>query len=155
MSNIVCINDWLDDDYIKYLHYKILYNYPHYYGEKSIISDPKHKQFYRSDLKKEDLEFLHFKLIKTFKKNIKVIEAYANIQHSDMSGSWHQDNGTTTYLLMVSDTLQKGEGCLEIKDKKINFIQNQLIAFPSELSHRGLASDSSLPRISIAFKTNE
>ena len=84
-----------------------------------------------------------------------IIEAYANIQHSDMSGSWHQDNGTTTYLLMVSDTLQKGEGCLEIKDKKINFIQNQLIAFPSELSHRGLASNSSLPRISIAFKTHE
>lgn len=153
MSEMIVINDWLEKDYLDYLHMKILYDYPHTFGEKSQIDNKDHIEFYYAILKEEDKNFLHYKLIKTFNKKIKILRAYANIQHPGMDGDWHTDEGTTTYLLMLSNTLMKGKGMLEIEDKKINFIQNQLVAFPSNLSHRGLSADSNNVRITIAFKT--
>ena len=96
--------------------------------------------------------FLFFKLKKTLNKNLKLERMYINIQHPNMNGSFHLDDGDMTCLYMVTKTLENS-GHFEIKDEeKINFVQNRLIAFDAKKLHRGIAPNKGV-RITLAFKT--
>ena len=80
-----------------------------------------------------------------------------------MPGSFHQDDGDTTFVLMTSKTLQKGSGQFQIqinndesKLESIDFIQNRLVVFPAIWKHRGLDPiEHSTPRVTLAFKTQK
>ena len=82
---------------------------------------------------------------------------YANIQFKGMNGSFHNDDGDFTVLYMVTPTLD-GSGQFQYRNEKggveeIEFVQNRLIWFAgSSLKHRGLAPDTDLPRVTVAFK---
>jgi phospholipid N-methyltransferase len=91
-------------------------------------------------------------------KNINVLRVYANVQFTNMKGEFHQDDGETTFLLMVSKTLEKNSGQFQIKInntiESIDFQQNKLIYFQSKLFHRGLdPKEHGIPRITLVFKT--
>jgi len=145
-------DNWLDKDLALYLENYFLYHFPHYYGHKSNNED---KQFfYNSVLNPNDAlnKFLFDKLKKTLNKNLKLQTMYINIQHPNMNGSFHTDDGDITCLYMVTKT-NKNSGYFEIKnEQKINFIQNRLIAFNAKKMHRGLSYEDGA-RITLAFKT--
>jgi len=147
------IDNWLDKDLVLYLENYFLYNFPHYYGHKS--NDKDSESFYNSGLNPNDAlnNFLFYKLKKTLNKNLKLERMYINIQHPNMNGSFHTDDGDMTCLYMVTKT-KKNSGYFEIKNEnKINFIQNRLISFDAKKMHRGLSPDNGV-RITLAFKTH-
>jgi len=153
---IKIIDNFLEKDLINYLEKLFIYKTPHYYGH---TSDKKNTEFYISNLNINDtmINFLIIKLKKQFNFN-QVIRSYINIQHNGMNGDWHQDDGSNTILIMITKTLKKGSGQLEIKNNekinKIDFIQNRLIFFDATKYHRGLSpKEINSPRITLAFKT--
>ena len=138
------IDNWLDKDLVVYLNNYFLYSFPHYYGHKS--NDKTKNCFYNSNLNPNDAlnNYLFFKLIRM----------YINIQHANMNGSFHTDDGKMTCMYMVTKSL-KDSGAFEIKNEnKIDFIQNRLIAFDAGKLHRGRAPNKGEVRITLAFKTN-
>jgi|TARA_Y100000114_G_C11761272_1_gene329872 hypothetical protein len=153
MIETTVVDDWLDKDLVNYLENLFLYNYPHYYGHKSNDSDT--SCLYNSSLNINDSlnYFLFYKLKQTLKQKINLKRMYINIQHSNMNGSFHTDDGDMTCLYMVTQSLDK-EGYFEIKNEnKINFVQNRLIYFDAKKLHRGLAPTKlGKVRITLAFK---
>ena len=148
------IDNWLDKDLVNYLNEYFLYNFPHYYGHKSNDNDK--SVFYISGLNEKDAlnSFLFYKLQKTLDMSLSLERMYINIQHHEMNGSFHNDDGQMTCLYMVTSSL-KNSGAFEIKDEeKIDFVQNRLIAFDAKKLHRGLAPQKGEVRITLAFKTN-
>lgn len=122
------------------------------YGESPLRDSKVHKD--------KLIDFIYFK-IKLFTEqqniNIEKIRTYANIQHHNQEGDWHDDDGDLTAMLMLSPTNHNG-GSFEYKDKNdniksVDFVQNRLIIFPAHLQHRGRAPNNSIPRITLAFKT--
>lgn len=160
-NKIEILDNFLSKDLIEIL-YKYALSLPHKYGHKS-INESKQNGFYFSpiDLDK-DIIIRHIleKINNEFKFNFIYSRAYFNIQFSDMDGEFHSDDGKTTLLVMVSETLKKGSGTFEIKNKKgnstkIDFVQNRLISFPANLFHRGNAPvEKNTPRITLAIKTD-
>ena len=145
------IDNWLDEDLIKFLHPLFLYNAPHFFSQKS--NEGKGGMFYVSHLNKDDALFcfINYKLMQTLKIKYTLSDLYLNIQHPNMNGDYHTDDCNITCLYMVTETL-KDSGHLDIKDeKKINFVQNRLVIFDSKKLHRGLAPSNGV-RISLAFK---
>jgi hypothetical protein len=145
-------DNWLNKDLVLYLENYFLYDFPHYYGHKSNKEDK--QSFYNSILNPNDPlnNFLFYKLKKTLNKNLKLERMYINIQHPNMNGSFHTDDGDITCLYMVTKT-NKNSGFFEIKnEQKIDFIQNRLIAFDAKKIHKGLAPENGT-RITLAFKT--
>ena len=127
------IDNWLDKNLVDYLEDYFLYRFPHYYGHKS-NPDSNENSFYNSMCNPQDAlnNYLFFKLKKTLNKNLKLERMYINIQHPNMNGSFHPDDGDMTCLYMVTKTLENS-GHFEIKDEeKINFVQNRLIAFDAK-----------------------
>ena len=149
------IDNWLNKDLVVYLNNYFLYSFPHYYGHKS-NEDETENCFYNSNLNSSDAlnNYLFFKLKKTLNLNLKLKRMYINIQHENMNGSFHKDDGDLTCLYMVTKSL-KDCGYLEIKDEqKIDFIQNRLVAFDAPKKHMGHAPDKGNVRITLAFKTH-
>ena len=152
------INNWLDKDLVNFIDEKCLFGIPHYWGHDSekIWSINSKDFFYIAGLSPQDnlWGFLFYKLKKTLNLNLDLIRMYVNVQHQGMGGKFHTDDGDLTCLYMVTKTLQKGSGCFEIKnEKKINFVQNTLIAFDASKEHVGHAPDEKEVRITLAFKT--
>ena len=87
------------------------------------------------------------------KDNFRPIRCYVNVQHKNMDGDFHLDDGNLTCMLMVSKTLKKGEGVFEIDNRSIDFIQNRLVIFDSKLKHRGKGPDHRTMRMTLALKT--
>jgi len=147
------IDNWLDKDLVEYLNHYFLYDFPHYYGHKSI--DENKDCFYMSMLNPKDAlnHFLFYKIKKTLDKNLNLERMYINIQHPNMNGSFHSDEGDITCLYMATKTLNNN-GQFQIKGEgKIDFVQNRLIAFDAKKLHRGLAPTNDV-RITLAFKTH-
>ena len=147
------IDNWLDKDLVKYLNHYFLYEFPHYYGHKSV--DENKDCFYMSMLNPKDAlnNFLFYKLKNTLNKNLNLERMYINIQHPNMNGSFHSDEGDITCLYMATKTLNNN-GHFQIKGEgKIDFVQNRLIAFDAKKLHRGLAPTNDV-RITLAFKTH-
>ena len=146
------IDNFLADDLCKFLEDYYSYELPHYYGHRSSKeSDP----FYYHPIKPDALHnFIFSKVQGAVERDLKMHRAYLNVQHQHMKGSWHTDDGDLTILYMVTQTLDKGIGCFEIKDgEKIDFVQNRLVWFDGSKSHRGNAPNTYHPRITLAFKT--
>jgi len=147
------IDNWLNKDLVEYLNHYFLYDFPHYYGHKS--RDENKDCFYVSMLNPTDAlnNFLLYKLKKTLNKNLNLERMYINIQHPNMNGSFHSDEGDITCLYMATKTLNNN-GQFQIKGEgKIDFVQNRLIAFDAKKLHRGLAPTNDV-RITLAFKTH-
>jgi hypothetical protein len=154
--NLTVIDNFLEEDLIKYLEKIFISDTPHYYGHSST---GKSNPFYNSNLNINDplIKFIITKLKKQFAFN-EILRSYINVQYNGMSGDWHQDDGNRTILLMVTKTLEKGSGRFEIKDNdkttQIDFVQNRVIIFNANKLHRGLEpKEINTPRITLAFKT--
>lgn len=155
---IKVIDNFLEEDLSNYLNHYFL-EIPHTFGRSSLGNG--HSLFYQSDLNVYDplIKFLCLKVQRQIKDKIGFIRVYINIHYSNMPGEFHEDDGDTTFMLMTSNTLNKGSGQFQIKEnnkklKSIDFVQNRLIMFPAKWSHRGLAPiEHATPRITLAFKT--
>jgi hypothetical protein len=154
MGIIKIKENFLDKNLINFLNNYFL-EIPHYYGHSSNKDGNK---FY-SHFFNVDNPLINF-ISKTIEENIKILEAYINVQYTNMDGDFHTDEGNITHLLMVSKTLINLSGCFQTMDENnnltsYNFVQNRLISFPAKLKHRGLAPlEKNSPRITLVFKTN-
>jgi len=153
MGSIEIKDNFFEKDLINFLDNYFL-NLPHYYGHSSTGNS---ERFYTHNFNVDNplINFLCTKI----NKNIKILRVYINIQYDNMNGDFHTDDGDTTYLIMVSETLQKNSGLFQIikennETQSIEFVQNRMISFSSNLKHRGLAPlEKNTPRITLAFKT--
>tara|TARA_R100001163_G_scaffold60753_1_gene50250 strand:+ start:7840 stop:8343 length:504 start_codon:yes stop_codon:yes gene_type:complete len=158
IKNCYYIDNFLDEDLLQYLR-SLFIKLPHYYGHSS--KEGKGNAFYNHDLDlSNDLfRFLCEKIQKIEGLPIEVLRVYFNVQHCGMDGDFHRDDGDVTYLIMITKSLQPGDGCFEIKEKnkikKIDFVQNRLIYFDASMPHRGRSPNKYEiePRITLAFKT--
>lgn len=158
---VTTIKNILDPELVESIEDTILYTIPHVFGHTTIIGTPKKlkvRRWYSQDIGIEQPMILF--IIKKLKKHFnfkKVTRVYTNIQHPGMDGYWHVDDGDYTIILMLSKTLNKGEGCLQIKKDKVknySFEQNKAIGFNSKLQHRALAPKTlGEIRVTMAFKT--
>jgi hypothetical protein len=151
-------DNFLDDDLINHLEYTFL-RVPHHYGHSS-NADGTGISFYNHEFDLNDslIQYLCVKVQKEFEQKLGFLRVYINVQHNNMDGDFHEDDGDMTILLMVSKTLKKGSGQFEIKkDNKIaaiDFVKNRLIFFDAKLKHRGTApKEKNEVRITLAFKT--
>ena len=117
-------------------------------------------QFLQTNFSLEDplIQYLAIKIFNSFDEKIKnksVRRAYANIQFAGMDGCFHKDDGDYTGLLMVSKTLDKGDGCFVTEKESVDFVSNRVIVFNAKEKHKGNApkDNSKGPRITLAFKT--
>jgi hypothetical protein len=153
MGTLIIKDNFLEKNLINFL-YDYFLKIPHYYGHNSKEGG---NSFYNHEFY-FDNPLINF-LCSLFEKNIKILRVYTNIQYNDMDGEFHIDSGDTTYLLMISNTLQKNSGAFQFLDEEnkinsINFVKNRMIQFPAKIKHRGLAPiEKNLPRITLAFKT--
>jgi hypothetical protein len=154
MGIVEVTDNFLEKDFIIFLNEYFL-SMPHYYGHSS---NNRGDNFYMTDINSNE-PIINFLCKKIFKKNIKILRSYMNVQHMGMNGEFHQDDGDNTYLIMISKTLSEKSGEFQIIDKdneikSFSFIQNRLISFPAKLKHRGLAPlEKNTPRITLVFKT--
>ena len=145
-------DNWLDKNLVEYLEDYFLYNFPHYYGHSS--NNDNQTCFYNSILNPNDAlnNFLFYKLQQTLKLKLQLERMYINIQHPNMDGSFHTDDGDITCLYMATKTRKENDGAFQIKGLgKTQFVQNRLVCFDANKMHRGLAPDSGV-RITLAFK---
>ena len=158
---ITVLDNWLDLEFCDHLVHHILYCMPHIYGHSS-DSGADSQRFYRVEFGEENfhIKYMCRKLSReVLKQECQFIRAYANIQFKGMDGSFHRDDGDFTVIYMITPTLE-GSGHFEYEDgnavKKIDFVQNRVVVFEgTSLLHRGLSPDSSLPRVTLAFKVNK
>ena len=148
------IDNWLEDDLVSYLNTMYTYDYPHYFGQKSLAGA---KEFYISEMNPQESmnNFLFTKLQKTLERKLDLIRMYINVQHNDMVSDFHADDGEVTCLYMASNTIE-GSGAFEIHDEiVIPFVQNTLVCFAAQKLHKGHAPlNIDQPRITLAFKTS-
>jgi hypothetical protein len=154
MGTVKIVDNFLEKNLINFLHDYFL-KIPHYYGQTSIKGDIGF-YYHNFDVNNPLINFL----CTILDKNIKILRVYLNIQYNNMDGDFHIDDGDTTYLIMVSKTLQKNSGEFQfIENNKINsieFIQNRMIKFPASIMHKGLApTEKNFHRITLAFKTEK
>jgi hypothetical protein len=157
------IDDFLDHHLSKYLEQYFL-EIPHTFGWSSAGLN-NGSPFYHASLNPYDplIKFLCLRVQQQTEYKLGFIRVYINIHYSNMPGSFHEDDGDTTFLLMTSKTLKKGSGQFQIQlnndinnIKSIDFIQNRLIIFPAQWKHRGLDPiEHSTPRVTLAFKTQK
>ena len=153
---ILVKENFLDPILINLLSNKFLYGTPHIWGQSSIGGN----EFYFAPLDNKDslINYIHQKLNdEVLKFQTKVERVYINIQHNNMEGDFHYDDGDITALLMITPTPQGG-GQFEYKDKNneiqtIPYKQNKLILF-SGIEHRGCCYIDNKPRITLAYKLN-
>tara|TARA_R110000787_G_scaffold273182_1_gene380805 strand:- start:2717 stop:3199 length:483 start_codon:yes stop_codon:yes gene_type:complete len=157
--NTEITDNFLESDLIKYLsNYFILC--PQQYGHSS---NGKGNLFYSTNLDVNNplYNFLCMKVGKLFLNHTEILRMYINVQYCFMNGSFHADDGDHTVLLMITPTLKKNSGEFHIKEnnkklKKISFVQNRLIKFPSLWEHKGCSpTEKNTPRITLVFKTRK
>ena len=160
---IKIIDNFLEPDLSQYLEQYFL-EIPHTFGWSSTgLNDG--SPFYQASLNPYDplIKFLCLKVQKQVNHKLGFKRVYVNIHYSNMPGSFHSDDGDTTFVLMTSKTLQKDSGLFQIQInnnindlQSIDFVQNRLIIFPALWKHRGLDPiEHGTPRITLAFKTQK
>jgi len=150
-------DNFLEKNLMEHLEKVLVHDTPHFYNQKS--NHENSSRFYISLINTNDT-LISF-VIKKLKDRVnfkEILRSYINIQFNGMDGNWHQDDGTKTILLMITNTLSKDSGQFQIKInnkiESIDFVQNRLICFDSTYFHRGLApKEINVPRITLAFKT--
>jgi|TARA_R100001460_G_scaffold765_1_gene3371 hypothetical protein len=134
---MITINNWLDKDLHEFLKDQYLHRTPHYFNQRSDPHNSSHGFFYISEFNRGNVMnlFLHLRIEKLLNKKLNFLRTYLNIQHENMNGDWHYDDGEMTCMYMVT-----GDGNFEIKDEaSVLFEENKLICFSTEKLHRGLA----------------
>lgn len=155
---IKVIDNFLDPLLNEVIFENYLRNKPHYLSGVSSTTTNKFN-FYFGNLKKKNyfVQYIHYKTSKEIlKRPTSLLRAYFNIQHKEMDGSFHIDDGDITVLYMLSKTPNNKGGSFEYKDsqgkiKSIPFKQNRLIIFKG-IEHRGCGPIDHSPRITIALK---
>jgi len=150
-------DNFLEKNLMEHLEKVLVHDTPHFYNQKS--NHENSSRFYISLINTNDT-LISF-VIKKLKDRVnfkEILRSYINIQFNGMDGNWHQDDGTKTILLMITNTLSKDSGKFQIKInnkiESIDFVQNRLICFDSTYFHRGLSpKEINVPRITLAFKT--
>jgi len=155
IKKTIVIEKWLDEDLSKYLEDYLLYEAPHYYGQTS-KGEGEGTRFYKTPANTNDPlnRFLIYKLQKTLNLGSGEFEMYSNIQHPGMDGDYHKDSGfniSCIYMVTKTSTGFFQIQCAPNEYCKIPFIKNRLIAFDSQLLHRGRAPIDGV-RITLAFK---
>ncbi len=133
------------------------------YHHKSDVDNPTHNKFFVSQLWNEDTqENFFYMLWRMIHKEIPfVADCYcwriiANGQVKGQSGNWHTDHGDKTVLYFPLEWKAEWGGStyfqIDGAEKQIQYKQNQIIAFSSDVLHYGScpAVDNIL-RVSIAF----
>ena len=154
--NLVVKENFLDPILVDLLGFKFLYKTPHIWGHTSNGGN----EFYYSPLDNEDLSliYIHQKInLEVLNLPTEMQRVYINIQHNNMEGNFHYDDGDITALLMITPTPQEG-GQFEYKDENnkiqtIPYKHNQLILF-NGVEHRGCCYIDNKPRITLAYKLN-
>jgi len=152
------VKNWLDKD-VAYSMQSYLLKKPYTYSEAS--HSKSNSKFFSCpfDIHNDTyIKSLFPELIKQFKYDIEIIRSYANLQFTKMDGEWHTDDGEITCLWMATQTLPKGSGTLQLKNKRedVKFEFNKLVMFDAKRPHRGLApKEFNTPRITLAFKTKK
>ena len=157
---IKVIDNFFEEDLINFLYDQYRTKTPHYLG---ITSNGYGEAFYETVLNLDDVihRYLCLKISKIFPYSVSFFKLTINVQHTFMEGDFHQDDGDTTALIMISRSLKKNSGCFEIREnnlkvKKVDFIQNRFILFPAKWSHRGRAPiEKNVERITLVFKTKK
>jgi len=147
---MIIVENWLEKDLHEFLKFKYLHNTPHYFNQRTSPKTDLNSYFYISELKQEDLmnSFLHVKIEKIINKKLNFLRTYLNVQHVNMNGAWHTDDGEITCLYMVT-----GNGNFEIQNEaSVLFEENKLICFDAKKIHRGLAPNKGV-RITWTTKT--
>jgi len=149
------IENYFDPILLKLLHEHIL-SEPLSYGEASNKGDE--TKFFSLNFSFKDnlTKYLCMKVAETLGGKVEFLRVYANIQFRNMHGSFHSDDGDHTVLVMISDTLDKEDGCFVMRDRSVDFVKNRCIIFNAKEDHMGLASTrEEKPRITLAFKTRK
>jgi len=152
------IDNFLDPLLNEVMFENYLKNEPHYLSAAS-KNATKETNFYISKLNSKDylIQYIHYKISKEIlKRPTSLLRVYSNIQHKEMDGSFHIDDGDITVLYMLSKTPNNKGGSFEYKDsqgkiKIVPFKQNRLIIFKG-IEHRGCGPIDHVPRITVAFK---
>tara|TARA_B110000285_G_scaffold213664_1_gene258192 strand:- start:170 stop:673 length:504 start_codon:yes stop_codon:yes gene_type:complete len=160
--SVIIVDNFLDPILIDLLNIKFLYETPHTWGHSSNSFSQNHEKedmFYAANLDSNDftLKYIHLKLSNHLRLQTEIKRVYINIQHNNMKGNFHYDDGDITTLLMITPTPQKG-GQFEYIDqnnkiKTIPYEQNKLIVF-NGIKHRGCCYVDDKPRITLAYKLN-
>ena len=157
---IQVIDNVLDHFLIKYLHGFFLYNTPHTFTGGSAPGEGSVFYVAESPPRAPLIEYMFKKITsdEILNVNVSIIRTYLNIQHKEMDGAFHGDDGDLTLLLMITNNPKEGGGEFEYIDEnkqiqKIEYKQNRLIAFDANIKHRGLAYKGNEPRITLAYKT--
>jgi hypothetical protein len=151
------ISNWLPKDLNEFLLDKFLFHTPHAFGHTS-HKDNLEEQFYQYEFDKDPLiDYLCFKLYNDcfLNSSTHILRKYINIQHSNMNGQFHTDEGTHTALYFPCPTNENGGQFEYYENDKLElvpYVQNQLIVFPARFLHRGMPFTNNKPRISLAFK---
>ena len=149
------IENYFDPILLKLLHEHILKE-PLSYGEFSKSVDDKRFFSLNFDFQDNLTKYLCMTVAETLKQQTGFLRVYANIQFKDMHGSFHSDDGDNTVLVMISDTLDQGDGCFVRGERSVDFVQNRCIIFNAKDDHKGLASTKEeKPRITLVFKTKK
>ena len=158
ISKVIVVDDFLNDSMINLLSDKFLYQTPHMWGGFS--NTPEDDIFYVTQLDGNDIT-LSYILNKVESEviglNINLSRVYINVQHNNMDGYFHYDDGDITALLMITPTPSAGGG-FEYRDtdgriKTIEYKKNRLIVF-KDIYHRGRCYKDNKPRITLAYKLN-
>ena len=145
------IDNWLEPDLAEFLSVhltkNILYSLDH-----SSRPDTTESSFLMSHLSIHDpiILFLHSKINKV--KKVNLLRSYVNCHYSCHGGSFHQDDGDTTFLYMPSKNVEGGE--FEIFNQpRVEYKFNRLIYFNALDFHKGNPHTNNTTRLTLAFKT--
>ena len=162
LLNIVVRDDCFKSDLCKLIA-KGTQAYRWQYGHKSDVGNPTHNKFFVSPLWNDELqENFFYMLWRMIHSEIPFVEdcycwrIIANGQVKGQDGNWHTDHGDKTVLYFPLQWVPDWGGSTYFKiddvETQIQYKQNRLLAFGSDILHCGLApAVDNILRISIAF----
>jgi hypothetical protein len=159
---VIQVDDFFKGDLLSLIA-KGTQTYDWRYNHKSDLSDPNHNKFFVSHLWNVSSQDNFFSMLwGIIKNNVQSISdctcwrIIANGQIKGQDGNWHTDHGdkTVLYFPLSWDSTWGGSTYFRIKStkKKIEYRQNRLVVFDSDVLHYGSAPlIENILRISIAF----
>ena len=173
MDRVYIIDDWLERDLIYYVNKILIPHLPIYFNhglndciigvhmfDPHIVCRHTHgadKVLFINYI----IDFLYYKLTKIFQFNFLIKRSYLNFYPANTCDSNYHTDGDLdsdfTVLFMPSETPSDGSGKFEYVDpmnktiKHIDYLQNRLIIFKSNISHKGVSFNQS-ERITLTFK---
>jgi len=98
-------------------------------------------------------QFLFDLFIKKYSLSNKLLRSYVNCYPPGSEGSVHFDDGDFTFLFFPDSWYNKYKGRLLFEEDEIDYKENRLVIFNTELGHKAEINKSNKMRHSIAWKT--